>query len=303
MNTPPPAPETAVLKALAYGSQQAIDNPFPASSYLSPPPAGAGFSRIFPSLSFYWAVCAIVGRSMLLAKKGKYDDRCWVASSLGILAALEQCGIRVSATGLDHVKTLDGPCVFIANHMSTLETFVLPGMIQPYKPVTFVVKESLLNYPFFRHVMRARKPIAVARRNPREDLATVLTEGAERLDKGQSIIIFPQSTRNRTLDPQQFNSLGVKLARKAGVPALPLALRTDAWGMGGVFGLLKDYGRINPGLEVHFSFGEPVAIAGNGKAEHAAIYDFIRSHLLQWGLEAQPLPSGGAAGNKPKIDF
>jgi 1-acyl-sn-glycerol-3-phosphate acyltransferase len=41
-------------------------------------------------------------------------------------AALENVGVRFEITGLDNLKSFEGPAVFIANHMSTLETFVLP---------------------------------------------------------------------------------------------------------------------------------------------------------------------------------
>ena len=47
--------------------------------------------------------------------------------------------------------------------MSSLETMVLPAIVQPIKHVTFVVKASLLNYPIFKYVMRSRDPVAVTR--------------------------------------------------------------------------------------------------------------------------------------------
>ena len=40
--------------------------------------------------------------------------------------------------------------------------------------VTFVVKQSLVNYPVFRHVLGSRNPIAVTRDNPREDFQAVI---------------------------------------------------------------------------------------------------------------------------------
>ena len=61
--------------------------------------------------------------------------------------------------------------------MSMMETLILPVMVQPIKPVTFVVKETLLSYPVFKHIMLSRNPIAVTRTNPRQDLKTVLNEG------------------------------------------------------------------------------------------------------------------------------
>ena len=56
----------------------------------------------------------------------------------------------------------------------------------------------------------------------------VLEGGKQRLQKGISIIVFPQTTRTVRFEPENFNSIGVKLAQRAKVPIIPLALRTDA---------------------------------------------------------------------------
>jgi 1-acyl-sn-glycerol-3-phosphate acyltransferase len=166
--------------------------------------------------------------------------------------------------------------------MSTLETFVLPAIISQFKDVTFVVKQSLIDYPIFKHVMRSRDPITVGRSNPRDDLKAVLEGGAERLKAGRSIIIFPQTTRTPVFDPGSFNTIGVKLAKKAGVPVIPVALKTDAWSNGRI---LKDFGRILPSRSVHFAFGKPIRIMGRGNEEHAAIIEFIGSKLKEWTVE------------------
>ena len=81
--------------------------------------------------------------------------------------------------GVENIRRLDTPCVFVANHMSTLETIVLPSIIRPVCPVTFVVKQSLLDYPLFRHIAGARDPIAVSRDDPRADLKAVMEGGIE----------------------------------------------------------------------------------------------------------------------------
>ena len=143
-----------------------------------------------------------------------------------------------------------------------------------------IVKDSLLTYPVFGHVMRSRNPIAVGRSNPREDLKAVMEGGKERLGNGVSLIIFPQTTRTPAFDPAEFNTLGVKLARRADVPVVPLALVTDAWGTGKRF---KDFGKIDPSKAVHLAFGEPMRIEGRGEAEHEAIIEFIQGNLKAWG--------------------
>jgi 1-acyl-sn-glycerol-3-phosphate acyltransferase len=166
--------------------------------------------------------------------------------------------------------------------MSTMETFCIPGILATHKPIAFVLKRSLTTYPIFNRVVNAIEPIAVDRVNAREDFKTVMEEGQERLSRGISVIVFPQTTRTPNLDRTAFNSIGIKLAKKAGVPVIPLALRTDAWGVGS---LLKDYGYIRPELPVRFCFGEPVAIRGAGKNEQEEIMEFIHWKLKAWRTE------------------
>ncbi len=236
-------------------------------------------ARTIPSVLFYYRTFMIVYRGSVLAKHGNYRTREWCANSLATLRALEEVGVSIEITGVDSFRQVEGPCVFIANHMSTLETFVLPAIISAFKESTFVVKQSLIDYPVFKHIMRSRNPITVGRSNPREDLKAVLEGGLERLRAGTSIVIFPQTTRTPDFQPEAFNSIGIKLAKKAGVPAVPIALKTDAWGNGKI---LKDYGKIDRGKQVHFAFGQPMIVSDRGAEEHEAIIKFISAKLIDW---------------------
>jgi 1-acyl-sn-glycerol-3-phosphate acyltransferase len=237
-------------------------------------------AQISPGLVFYSHVFSIIFRAGTKAKRGRYDDAEWQQSSLTTVRALEAAGVRFDVSGLEHVAAVEGPCVFIGNHMSTLETFVLPVILLPFKKVTFVVKQSLMDYPVFGHVMRSRDPIAVGRTNPREDLKAVLEGGAARLGKGISLVIFPQTTRVPEFHPKEFNTIGIKLAKRADVPAIPFALKTDAWGNGT---LVKDFGRIDPSKTAHFAFGAPLRVQDRGTEEHEEIVKFITSKLTAWG--------------------
>lgn len=239
----------------------------------------SGIAKIWPSVYFYSRLLHIIYKASRLAKAGRYDGKEWVNSSLEIFRLLERIGLRIDISGLAEFSAFDGPCVIIGNHMSMMETLLLPVLIQPMKPVTFVIKESLLTYPVFRHVMRSRNPVAVTRTNPRQDLKTVLEEGAKRLEEGTSIIVFPQTTRTTAFDPAEMTSIGVKLAKKAGVRIVPLALRTDAW-MNGKY--LKDLGRINVRRKVHFAFGPALRVEGKGNEAQYRITEFITAQLTGW---------------------
>lgn len=253
------------------------------TNYLTRQYQPSWFFSAFPSLCFYAGFLRIVWKAGRRAKRNNYDMVAWQASSIDVLHRLEQVGVQLEVSGLEHVNAERRPTVFIGNHLSVMETVLLPSILLPYSPVTYVIKQSLLEVPVFRHVMRSCSPIAVTRTNPRHDLKIVLEEGIKRLENGISIIIFPQTTR-APFNPEQFSSIGVKLAKKAGVPIIPLALLTDAWGNGR---WLKDFGWIRPSRLVRFSFGPSMMVTGKGVDEHQAVIDFIEQNLARWYKEDQ----------------
>jgi 1-acyl-sn-glycerol-3-phosphate acyltransferase len=236
-------------------------------------------ANIFPSLVFYFHLFFIIFKASRVAKKGPYDGGMWSDSSYDVLKELENIGVGIDIQGVENIKKTGGPVVIVGNHMSMMETLLLPVMIRPSIPVTFVVKDSLLSYPIFKYIMRARDPIAVTRTNARQDLKTVMGEGVEKLKQGISIIVFPQTTRTHNFDPAQMTSIGVKLAKKAGVPVVPLALKTDCWQNGTN---LKDFGPIESGTKAYFSFGKPIQVESKGSVEHQLVNDFICSELEKW---------------------
>ena len=214
-----------------------------------------------------------------LAVKGQLDRQAWAISSHSVMKLIENSGGRFHIEGLDNIRKAEGPVVFVSNHMSTLETMVFPCIIASEKEVTFVVKDSLINFPVFGPIIRARNPIVVSRTNSREDLALVINQGKKFLEKGTSIIIFPQKTRRIEFIPEEFNSLGVKLAGRAGVQVIPIAIKTDFWGNGK---FIKELGPIYPEKTIYMTFEKPMHIQGTGKEEHQKIVDFISSKLKGW---------------------
>lgn len=202
------------------------------------------FYKALPGFFFYTRLFFIVLRAARKAKNGLYGDADWAKSSQETLKCLEDVGVEITISNWQNIQSLQQPCVFVGNHMSTLETFLLPGIIHPAMRHTYVIKKSLVNYPIFRHVMVSRDPICLSRTNPREDLKITLEEGQKRLANGISVVIFPQTTRTTDFEPEQFNSIGIKLAKKCGVPVIPIAIKSDAWGNGK--GRFKDFGRIDP---------------------------------------------------------
>ncbi len=250
------------------------------NSYRSPNHKVPFLARKFPSLVYYLKMVRLVIWGSRKAKSGEFTTEKRVEGILKIVQALESVGVQFEIENLAAFRELESPCVFVSNHMSTLETFILPGIIEPDRANTFVIKESLIKYPVFKHIMLSLDPVVVTRENPREDFETVMKGGQERLSRGISIVVFPQTTRSTIFDPTQFNTIGVKLARRAGVPVIPIALRTDAWGNNDRF--VKEFGKIDPNKPVRICFGDPIHIQGNGKDEHELIVQFIEGKLKEW---------------------
>ena len=69
-------------------------------------------------------------------------------------------GIRYEVSGLENIPPQ--PCVILAKHQSTWETFFLSAF---FEPLSQVVKRELLYVPFFGWAMAMLKPIAIDRSN------------------------------------------------------------------------------------------------------------------------------------------
>jgi len=232
-------------------------------------------SRIYYSIRFMMIVLCYWPRARFRC----FTPESWYCSSRDVFNTLEACGGQFDIRGLDNLSATDSPAVIISNHMSTLETVTLPFIVLPFRYAVFVVKEQLLKVPFFGIYTRSTGCIGVTRKSPSEDFKQVLREGSEKLKNGESIIIFPQATRDTVFRPENFNSLGIKLAKKAGVPVIPLALKTDFWGNGK---LIKDFGPLDLKKKIHFEFGKPFNVTGSGKKEHQRVVAFIQGRLEKW---------------------
>jgi len=232
------------------------------------------------TLWYHRRVLGVILKGGRMARRGGWHRDSWQDLSLDMWRGVEGCRGRLSVCGCEHLAALRSPAVIVANHMSLLETFTIPAAVLPFQHMTFVVKASLMRVPLFRDVMAGVRPICVRRDNPREDFKTLMNEGPVVLAEGRSIVIFPQATRNTVFSPAQFNTLGAKLAKSAGVPLMPLALKTDFHGLGRI---VRDFGPVDRDKTVHFAFGPVVTVSGNGRDAHQACVDFIATTFAGWG--------------------
>jgi len=255
------------------------------------------FRVAIPTIAFYAQAAVHMGIAADRARRGVLTYTRLADGSLALRWALESVGVRFEVSGLEAIDPEGGPYVFAANHMSALETQILPSILHPAGPCTFVVKASLLRYPVFGSVLRAFDPIVVGRVDPREDLRRVLDTGCTRLGRGVSVIIFPQARRTSTFERKSFNSIAVRLARAAGVKVVPIALHTETWTRGR---WLSDIGWIVPERPARFAIAPP--IAGDAPGAHDQVVAFIEATLAGWTDPAPvsaPAPSPAPVPGTP----
>jgi len=235
----------------------------------------------FPNLFFWPHLLIILLKANLLARTGRYHASEWITTSLDTIRLLEKLGVKFNIDNLSILEKIDGPCVIVGNHMSTLDAFIAPSVIQPFIKFSFVSKLSLSKSPLLKNIINSRDPIIVGRRNPKEDLKYILNEGKKRLSQGTSILVFPQATRTEIFDVKKFNSIGIKLAEHAKVPIIPLALCTNVWKTGK---FIKDLGKIEPSKSVQVSFGDPIDVVGRSRDAQKEVIEFILKKLHSWDI-------------------
>lgn len=235
---------------------------------------------VFRPLNAYFytkSISTICSAAKKIAKDPENDYSIFIKYCGKIMQTVESTGGTIEYSGLENIP--DTPCVIVGNHFSTLETITLGRIINDRAKISFVIKESLMKYPYFKDILKFLGCITVTRSNPIQDLKKILKEGPALLDKGVSIIIFPQHTRGK-FDPAEFSSIACKLAKRAKVPIVPLALDTRFWGKGKI---ISDLGPVSRDIPVRFAFGEAMTIDKNEKEVHAKYLEFIEEKLTDWG--------------------
>ncbi|OVE77326.1 hypothetical protein BVX99_02900 [bacterium F16] len=255
---------------------------FEADTYTTPPSCPSLLKRLFLwNLTFFYLdLLRLLTRGAIMTLTGRYTRQRWFYLSLGFKGLVERQGAQIDVAGMNNFRQIDGPVVYVANHMSMLETIVLPGFLIKKSDLCIVMKEQLFKLPIFGTLLKGFRTVSVTRNNPVNDYKTIIRDGSKALSDGYSVLIFPQSTRTTQFSGSEFNTVGVKLARKAGVPVVPVALKTDFWQVGT---LVKELGPLDRSKPVRFKFGHPIAIESrSGKPENQQIIEYISSTLADW---------------------
>ncbi|ATE62391.1 lysophospholipid acyltransferase family protein [Thauera sinica] len=127
-------------------------------------------------------------------------------------------GIRYRVIGAGNIPA--GPAVVLSKHQSAWETIALQ---QIFPPLCYVLKRELLRVPFFGWALAQIPGIAIDRSAGKDALAQVVEQGRARLKEGLWVVVFPEGTRVAPGTTRRYKPGGAFLAKRAGVPVVPVA--------------------------------------------------------------------------------
>ena len=127
-------------------------------------------------------------------------------------------GIRYRVIGRENIPP--GPAVILSKHQSAWETMALQVI---FPALCFVLKRELLRVPFFGWGLAQVPGIAIDRSAGKDALAQVVEQGKQRLKEGYWVVVFPEGTRVAPGTTRRYKMGGAFLARRAGVPVVPVA--------------------------------------------------------------------------------
>lgn len=128
------------------------------------------------------------------------------------------CGVKYVVHGIENLPKT--PAIILANHQSSWETILFYKLVFPVSPI---LKKELTEIPFWGWSMRLLKPIAIDRSKPREAGRSLLTQGVDRIQNGNSVIVFPEGSRSKHGSVKRFSRGGAKLAIAADTEIIPIA--------------------------------------------------------------------------------
>jgi 1-acyl-sn-glycerol-3-phosphate acyltransferase len=149
------------------------------------------FRRIMPALNEFW---------------------CWIFFPAAFL--------RVCTSGRKNLPK--GTCIYVSNHASYLDipllTYILPGF------PAFMGKSSLARIPLFGYMFRNLH--IVVQRNSSRGRAKAMQDTLNCLDKGRSVVIFPEGGINHSIQPDvaDFKDGAFSLAIQTGLPVVPITI-------------------------------------------------------------------------------
>ncbi len=181
-------------------------------------------------LHYWWslflagALLGVLGPPILiLAWLVNKHDLVYPWALFGASQWLRFSGVRVAVKGLEHLDPRQ-TYVFVSNHRSYLDTATL--FIYTGRRIGLLAKKELLKVPVLGVGMGFVNVMAIDRTN-RESAIRTTEAAAQRIKSGVSFAVFVEGTRAKPGELLPFKKGAFYMARQAGVPVVPVAIKNS----------------------------------------------------------------------------
>lgn len=130
-------------------------------------------------------------------------------------------GVRPKMHGLEKIPK-NTPIVIYANHQSYLDMFIFYTVLKEFPHAT-MYKKVIETYPLASGMAKALGGLSIEREDDRQALKVILKIINE-VKKGVNFLIFPEGTRSKGTRLHPYKAGSFKVAQKAEVPAVILAI-------------------------------------------------------------------------------
>ncbi|WP_040327599.1 lysophospholipid acyltransferase family protein [Clostridium ihumii] len=127
---------------------------------------------------------------------------------------------HLKINGEENLKGIEGPIIFISNHLSNSDGMFLDIALKEYKPV-FVAGEKLSKNHFTNLVLDLVERVIIKPNSADKDaIAAVINT----LKSGRNIMIFPEGTRSRTCEMIEAKKGIILIAKLSKATIVPVGI-------------------------------------------------------------------------------
>jgi 1-acyl-sn-glycerol-3-phosphate acyltransferase len=190
-----------------------------------------------------------------------------------ILKALAGCQIHVE--GLENIPQ-GKPYCFISNHQAYADILLLMATVP--QAAGYIAKRSLRYAPVIRTWMQELGCYFLKRDSLKDGLKGILY-GVDRVKRGFPMVLFPEGTRSKGPEMNEFKKGGLKLATKAKAWAVPVSIQ-------GTYRVLEQTGKVRPSW-IAIRFHPPVDTTKLSSVEENSLTDDLWNKIHEGVLELQ----------------
>jgi 1-acyl-sn-glycerol-3-phosphate acyltransferase len=129
-------------------------------------------------------------------------------------------GLRPAVSGRENIIKRGGLC-FVANHSGVFDIVLI--LAYAGRPFGFIAKKELSFIPLLNIWILLLGGLFIDRKSAGRALKTI-KKGVKHIEKGGSMLIFPEGTRSRGRGVLPFRQGAFKLALESAMPIIPVAI-------------------------------------------------------------------------------